>query len=109
MTILGHWYIGYASHKYGYSHFEIEHSKESGYNDLLLGLISFGEGFHNNHHAHPSSAKFGLKWYEFDLGWQAVKLMRALKIITNVKSHEKGKTIKKSALRRPNTLCKFPI
>ena len=56
--ILGHCYIGYASHKYGYSRHIIKDADESGYNDIFLGLISFGEGFHNNHHAFPTSAKF---------------------------------------------------
>jgi len=35
-----------------------------------------GEGWHNNHHAHPADAQFGKKWWEFDLGWQLIKLVR---------------------------------
>lgn len=109
MTILGHWYIGYASHKYGYSHFEIQHAKESAFNDVLLGLLSFGEGFHNNHHAHPSSANFGVKWYELDMGWYAVRILKRLGLIRNVKNHEVVNTLKESAGKRKRILYKFPF
>lgn len=108
-TILGHWYIGYASHKYGYSHFEIQHAKESAFNDVLLGLISFGEGFHNNHHAHPSSAKFGVKWYELDFGWYVIKVLRRMKIVHDVKKHDTHKTLKDSAELRDKVFCKIPF
>ena len=109
MTILGHWYIGYASHKYGYSHFEMRGAKESAFNDIILGLVSFGEGFHNNHHAHPSSANFGVKWYEFDLGWQTVKLLKRVGMLYKVKDHKENNTQKKTAIKRKRMLCKLPF
>lgn len=108
MTILGHWYIGYASHKYGYSHFEIHNAKESGFNDVLLGLISFGEGYHNNHHAHPTSANFSVKWYEFDLGWKTIKLLDKVGLIYDVKNHEVDNTLKEFAEKRMKVFHKFP-
>ncbi len=37
-----------------------------------------GEELHNNHHTHPTSAKFSLKWFEFDLGWQYIRAMQAV-------------------------------
>ena len=91
-TILGHWFIGYISHKYGYANYEIDHADESAYNNLLLGYISFGEGFHNNHHAFPKSARLGLKWYELDFGWYCILLFKKLRIITNVSVNEKKQT-----------------
>lgn len=94
--ILGHWYIGYASHKFGYHWYKIKGADESGYNDVLLGLLSFGEGFHNNHHSHPSSAKFSLKWYEVDLAWYLVLLLEKLGIIYEVKRH--ATTLKPTAI-----------
>jgi len=97
ISILAHWYIGYASHKYGYSRYEIENANESAYNDVLLGLISFGEGFHNNHHAHPTSAKFSLKWYEIDTGWYLILLLKKLKLIYKVKEVGVSDTKKEQA------------
>src|SRR6185436_14637985 len=42
------------------------------------GILIGGEELHNNHHAHPTSAKFSIKWYEFDLGWAYLRIMSAL-------------------------------
>lgn len=98
ITILGHWYIGYASHKFGYSRYSIENADESGYNDVILGLISFGEGFHNNHHAHPKSAKFSMKWYEIDFGWYLIALLKKFNIIHHVTEHGKVETKKVTAI-----------
>ncbi|TYA69824.1 fatty acid desaturase [Seonamhaeicola marinus] len=104
--ILGHWYIGYASHKYGYARHVIKGADESGYNDIFLGLLSFGEGFHNNHHAFPSSAKFSSKWYEIDFGWSIVWLLKKTKIITEVKTQKNN--LKKTAIKSKRTYWKLP-
>ena len=40
--------------------------------------------FRSNHHAHPVSARHGLAWYEFDISWITLKLMRALGIVSNI-------------------------
>lgn len=106
IVILRHWYIGYASHKYGYSRHKIKGADESGYNDILLGLFSFGEGFHNNHHSYPKSAKFSTKWYEIDLGWIIIWGLKALKIITSVNT-QKG-NLKVTAKKYKKVLWKFP-
>jgi len=84
LIVLGHWFIGYASHKFGYARNRIEGADESGYNDVVLGLVSFGEGFHNNHHSYPSSAKFSIVWYEIDFGWYLAWILKKLGIIWDV-------------------------
>ncbi|GAB3839700.1 fatty acid desaturase [Hymenobacter jeollabukensis] len=85
-AILGHWFVNYMVHSYGYARYRIEQATESGYNDWLLGLLSFGEGFHNNHHAHPASAKLSAAWYEVDLGWPAVRLLQWLGLVWRVQA-----------------------
>jgi fatty-acid desaturase len=50
-----------------------------------VALITFGEGWHNNHHAHPTSARHGLAWYEFDPSWLTLKLLRAVGIAKSVR------------------------
>jgi stearoyl-CoA desaturase (delta-9 desaturase) len=50
-----------------------------------VALVTFGEGWHNNHHAHPVSARHGLAWYEFDLSFLQIKLLEKLGIATAVK------------------------
>lgn len=49
-----------------------------------VGLLAMGEGWHNNHHACPGSAKTGMSLREFDLSWAIIRLMRKLKIATRV-------------------------
>jgi stearoyl-CoA desaturase (delta-9 desaturase) len=69
VSVLGHWFVGYRAHKHGHVRYALDGSAEMGRNLTLLGVLSFGEGFHNNHHASPRSARMGEAWYELDLGW----------------------------------------
>lgn len=50
---------------------------DSSQNNLVTGWLVFGEGWHNTHHAHPTNARFGRKWYELDLGWLVIKLLES--------------------------------
>lgn len=61
--------------KFGYRSFD---TNDQSVNNILTGYLVAGEGWHNNHHATPSDPKFGKKWWEFDLGWQVIKLVRKL-------------------------------
>jgi stearoyl-CoA desaturase (delta-9 desaturase) len=55
-----------------------------------VAYLSFGEGWHNNHHAHPQSARHGLAWYEFDMNWYGIKAFQALGLIWDVKLPKLG-------------------
>ncbi len=54
-------------------------------NNFWIAMFSFGEGWHNNHHAHPQSARHGLAWYEFDLNWYGITALRTLGLAWDVK------------------------
>jgi stearoyl-CoA desaturase (delta-9 desaturase) len=84
-SITAHWFIGYAAHVWGERRFAIAGAAESGTNVWLLGVLSFGEGFHNNHHAFPTSARMGHRWYELDLGWLVVRALGALRLVWGVR------------------------
>nr|WP_216690571.1 fatty acid desaturase [Hymenobacter siberiensis] len=84
VSMLGHWFVGFMTHKYGYARYAIDDATEHGYNSWVLDALSFGEGFHNNHHAHPSSAKMSAEWYELDLGRYLVAGLRATGLIWDV-------------------------
>ena len=84
LTQLGHWFVGYISHVRGYRNFDIHDVNETGFNNWLLGVFSFGEGFHNNHHACPSSARLGMRWFEIDLGWYTVQVLEKIGLIHHV-------------------------
>ena len=84
LTQFGHWFVGYISHIRGDRNFDIHDVNETGFNNWLLGVFSFGEGFHNNHHACPSSARLGMRWFEIDLGWYTVQLLESLGLVYEV-------------------------
>ena len=90
VSVLGHWLIGFVAHKYGEVRYELDGSAESGRNLLVLGALSFGEGFHNNHHANPRSARMGEAWYELDLGWCLVLGLERLGLVHDV--HATGRS-----------------
>jgi len=98
--ILGHWAIGYASHAWGEQPHRQEGASEHGTNNWLLGVLSFGEGFHNNHHAYPQSARMGLAPLDFDLGWWVVLLLKRLNLIHSVKCAGRGEVVLGNASAR---------
>ena len=75
------WLINSATHMWGRRRFD---TRDDSRNNWLVALITFGEGWHNNHHAHPTSARHGLAWYEFDVSWIQIKLLRFLGIAKSV-------------------------
>ena len=89
------WAVGSLSHLYGRRPFETgDHSA----NNMLVAIISFGEGLQNNHHAFPTSARHAIEWWEPDItGWVIGGLER-LGLIWDVK-HPSAEAI--SAHRRP--------
>jgi stearoyl-CoA desaturase (delta-9 desaturase) len=66
-------------HYWGYRNFE---APDASRNISPWGLLIGGEELHNNHHTYPTSAKFSVKPYEFDLGWQYIRAMQALGLAT---------------------------
>jgi stearoyl-CoA desaturase (delta-9 desaturase) len=84
ISILGHWVIGYAAHVWGERRFIVPGAKESGTNLWLLGVLSFGEGFHNNHHTHPTSARMGMRPVDLDLGWLTIAVLERLRLVHGV-------------------------
>jgi len=76
------WLVNSASHAVGYQTYR---TGDRSTNSWWVALFTFGEGWHNNHHAFPFSARHGLRWFEFDLTWLTIKAMAALKLASNVK------------------------
>jgi stearoyl-CoA desaturase (delta-9 desaturase) len=55
-------------------------------NSFWVALLTCGEGWHNNHHSEPQSARHGLAWYEIDLNWYAIRTLSALGLVWDVKA-----------------------
>jgi stearoyl-CoA desaturase (delta-9 desaturase) len=47
-------------------------------------MLTFGEGWHNNHHAHPTSARHGLRWYEVDFNWYGIWALKKLHLAKQI-------------------------
>lgn len=60
-------------------------SKDQSRNNLIVGYLALGEGWHNNHHAFPTSARHGLRWWQFDLSYCFIWLMSFLGLAWNIK------------------------
>ena len=71
------WLVNSATHMWGGRRFS---TKDDSRNLWWVALITFGEGWHNNHHAHPVSARHGMAWYELDLSYLQILLLEKLGI-----------------------------
>ena len=78
----GTWLVNSATHMWGTRRFE---TRDDSRNSWWVALLTFGEGWHNNHHAHPVSARHGLAWYEFDISWITLKLFNAIGLVSDLK------------------------
>lgn len=65
------WLVNSLAHRFGYRNFQ---TKDNSRNNTLVAWFVAGEGYQNNHHAQPQSAKFSNKWYEFDAGYLMCKV-----------------------------------
>ncbi len=67
------WFVNSATHIWGYRNYEtVDRSR----NLWWVALLSYGEGWHNNHHAHPRLARAGHKWWEIDMTFYAIRALQ---------------------------------
>lgn len=76
------WLVNSATHLWGGRRFQ---TRDDSRNNWWVALLTFGEGWHNNHHAHPTSAAHGLAWYEVDLTYLHIRALQLLGLATDVK------------------------
>jgi fatty-acid desaturase len=76
------WLVNSATHMWGRKRFE---TGEDSKNSWWVALLTFGEGWHNNHHAYPTSARHGLRWYEIDINWLGIRVLQLLGLARAIK------------------------
>ena len=76
------WFVNSATHKFGYKTYD---SGDRSTNCWWVALLTYGEGWHNNHHAFQYSARHGLRWWEIDMTWMIISTLRKLGLATKVK------------------------
>src|SRR5262249_10112114 len=75
------WSVNSVTHLWGYRNYE---TGENSRNNWFVGLVSNGEGWHNNHHAQPRCAAHGHKWWEFDVTWITIWVLKKSGLAWNV-------------------------
>jgi len=84
ICILQHvtWSINSICHLFGSAPFQ---TRDSSRNNFLCALFAFGEGWHNNHHAFPSSAAHGLRWWQLDVSYLVIRLLVRLRLASHLR------------------------
>jgi sn-1 stearoyl-lipid 9-desaturase len=80
------WLVNSATHQFGYRTYE---SGDRSTNCWWVALLTYGEGWHNNHHAFQHSARHGLQWWEIDMTWMTIQFLQFLGLAKKVKLAEK--------------------
>lgn len=83
--VFGHWLIGYFAHNHGNMNFHVHGAAVQGKNISFTSLLTMGEGWHNNHHAFPGSARLGLFPGEWDPGWWALLILRRAGLVGDLR------------------------
>jgi stearoyl-CoA desaturase (delta-9 desaturase) len=76
------WLVNSATHVWGYRTHE---TRDDSRNLWWVAIVTYGEGWHNNHHAFQTSAAHGLDWWEIDTTYIAIKLMSYVGLASDVK------------------------
>lgn len=76
------WSINSVCHLWGTRPFQ---SRDESRNNVIFGILGFGEGWHNNHHAFPTSARHGLRWWQIDTTYWVIRGMERLGLATQVR------------------------
>ena len=84
------WSINSVCHLWGTQPFNThDHSR----NNVIFGVLGFGEGWHNNHHAFPNSARHGLRWWQLDLSYMIIWAMSKVGLAQDVRVPSKDRVI----------------
>ena len=81
------WSVNSLAHVWGYQRYA---TGDASRNNLLVGYISNGEGWHNNHHADPRSARHGHAWWELDVTWLVIRLLGAVGLARRIVTPKAG-------------------
>jgi len=76
------WLVNSAAHMLGYRTYK---TPDRSTNCWWVAVLSWGEGWHNNHHAFPFSARHGLRWFEIDMTWWHVKILAFLRLADRIR------------------------
>jgi stearoyl-CoA desaturase (delta-9 desaturase) len=76
------WSVNSACHLWGFRPFE---SDDESRNNFVFGILALGEGWHNTHHAFPTSARHGLRWWQIDISYWVIRTLALVRLAWNLK------------------------
>lgn len=82
------WFVNSASHMFGYRNYE---TTDDSRNNWWVAIVAYGEGWHNNHHAYPRMAVHGHKWWEFDITYQSIRLLKLFGLAWDIVDYRTAK------------------
>lgn len=92
------WSVNSACHLWGLRPYK---SHDQSRNNVLFGILAMGEGWHNTHHTFPTSARHGLRWWQIDVSYWAIRMMALMGLAWNLKLPSKEAQEKASNVSRP--------
>jgi fatty-acid desaturase len=96
------WLVNSATHMWGSQRFQ---TGDDSTNSFWVAILTFGEGWHNNHHAVPQAARHGIAWYEVDLNWYGISALRMVGLAWDISLHKVGS----GKLRRHAPVPSLPV
>jgi len=87
------WLVNSATHVWGY---RTHQTRDNSTNLWWVALLTYGEGWHNNHHAYQTSARHGMRWWEFDMTYIALRLMSMVGLVHSLKLPKPATTTRPS-------------
>jgi stearoyl-CoA desaturase (delta-9 desaturase) len=87
LVLHGTWLINSATHLWGYRNYA---TNDNSRNLWWVALLTYGEGWHNNHHAWPRMARYGHRWWEVDVTYLTIRLLERLGLAWDVVGDQRG-------------------
>jgi stearoyl-CoA desaturase (delta-9 desaturase) len=94
------WLVNSATHMWGSQRFM---TGDDSTNSFWVAILTFGEGWHNNHHAFPQVARHGLAWYEIDLNWYGISALRMVGLAWDISLPKVGRVKEINPAEQPET------
>ena len=92
------WSVNSACHLWGFQHYR---SNDQSRDNIVFGILAMGEGWHNTHHAFPTSARHGLRWWQIDVSYWVIHTLALLGLAWNLKLPTKEAQAKERASAVP--------
>lgn len=102
------WSVNSVCHTFGSRPFKTGEDRST--NNVWIGLLALGEGWHNNHHAFPRSAFHGLKWREIDASGYFIRFLGAIRLARNIytvpREAVEARIAKQKQIRQPRKMAR---